>query len=159
MAGVNKVILIGNLGADPEMKYLEGGSVVARFNMATSETFTRNGERITQTEWHRIELWDNLAKIAEQYLHKGDTAYIEGKIRTEEWQDKEGINRTTMRIRATNLTLLGGRRNENNEQNSPNLQATSTPKAEASPAIAVPISNVMPVPKIAEQSDDDDLPF
>ncbi len=159
MAGVNKVILIGNLGADPEMKYLEGGSVVARFNMATSETFTRNGERITQTEWHRIELWDNLAKIAEQYLHKGDTAYIEGKIRTEEWQDKEGINRTTMRIRATNLTLLGGRRNENNEQNSPNLQATSTPKAEASPAIAVPISNVMPVPKISEQSDDDDLPF
>ena len=145
------------MGADPEMKYLEGGSVVARFNIATSETYTRNGERITQTEWHRIELWDNLAKIAEQYLHKGDTAYIEGKIRTEEWQDKEGVNRSTMRIRATNLTLLGGRRNENNDQNTQN---TSLPKAEPIPAkIAVPIANAMPVPQIAEQSEDDDLPF
>lgn len=159
MAGVNKVILIGNLGADPEMKYLEGGSVVARFNIATSETYTRNGERITQTEWHRIELWDNLAKIAEQYLHKGDTAYIEGKIRTEEWQDKEGNNRSTMRIRATNLTLLGGRRNENNEQSTPNIQATSIPKSETNPIIPVPISNAIPVPQIAEQSEDDDLPF
>ena len=93
MAGVNKVILIGNLGADPEMKYLEGGAVIARFNMATSESYTKNGEKITQTEWHRIELWDNLAKIAEQYLKKGDTVYIEGKIRTEEWQDKDGNNR------------------------------------------------------------------
>jgi len=69
MAGVNKVILIGNLGSDPEVRHLDGGSVVARFNIATSESYTnRNGERVDQTEWHRIELWDNLAKVAEQYL-------------------------------------------------------------------------------------------
>jgi single-strand DNA-binding protein len=160
MAGVNKVILIGNLGADPEMKYLEGGSVVARFNLATSETYTRNGERITQTEWHRIELWDNLAKIAEQYLHKGDTAYIEGKIRTEEWQDKDGNNRTTLRIRGTNLTLLGGRRSDS-EPNAGSA-APAKPQAEVAsnvaskPNISIPAE---PLPAAMADNADDDLPF
>lgn len=160
MAGVNKVILIGNLGADPEMKYLEGGSVVARFNLATSETYTRNGERITQTEWHRVELWDNLAKIAEQYLHKGDTAYIEGKIRTEEWQDKDGNNRTTMRIRGTNLTLLGGRRGDS-EPNT-GSGAPAKPQAEvvnnvtSKPNISIPAE---PLPAAMTDNADDDLPF
>jgi single-strand DNA-binding protein len=157
MAGVNKVILIGNLGADPEMKYLEGGAVIARFNIATSESYTKNGEKITQTEWHRIELWDNLAKIAEQYLKKGDTVYIEGKIRTEEWQDKEGNNRTTLRIRGTNLTLLGGRRNEGEQSNQPNVErkqtVTSQPTAQP---LAVATS---PLPPIMTDNADDDLPF
>jgi single-strand DNA-binding protein len=157
MAGVNKVILIGNLGADPEMKYLEGGSVIARFNLATSESYTKNGEKITNTEWHRVELWDNLAKIAEQYLKKGDTAYIEGKIRTEEWQDKEGNNRTTLRIRGTNLTLLGSRRNEGGGEpmaSQPISKPTvSTPGAIAQPA-AVPLPPIM-----ADNSMEDDLPF
>jgi single-strand DNA-binding protein len=154
MAGVNKVILIGKLGADPEMKYLEGGSVVARFNMATSETYTRNGERITQTEWHRIELWDNLAKIAEQYLKKGDTAYIEGKIRTEEWQDKDGNNRTTMRIRGANLTLLGGRRENTGEQQSTAERQPQVP----TPSVVVP-ANMDPLPSGMLDPADDDLPF
>ncbi len=158
MAGVNKVILIGNLGADPEMKYLEGGSVIARFNIATSETYTRNGERITQTEWHRIELWDNLAKIAEQYLHKGDTAYIEGKIRTEEWQDKEGNNRSTVRIRGTNLTLLGGRRNENSEQNTTPTTNNNAKPANITP-VSMPAATTEPLPPVMVQSDEDDLPF
>jgi single-strand DNA-binding protein len=158
MAGVNKVIIIGNLGADPEMKYLEGGAVNARFNMATSETYTKNGERITQTEWHRIELWDNLAKIAEQYLKKGDTAYIEGKIRTEEWQDKEGNNRTTMRIRATNLTLLGGnRRAEGNEPSAANAPMERKPIV-ATPASVVAVET-SPLPPIMADGADDDLPF
>lgn len=110
MAGVNKVILIGNLGSDPEIRHLEGGSAVANFNIATSEVYTnKNGEKVTQTEWHRIELWDGLARIAEQYLKKGSTIYIEGKLRTENWQDKDGNARTTVKVRATNLTLLGGR--------------------------------------------------
>jgi single-strand DNA-binding protein len=154
MAGVNKVILIGNLGADPEMKYLEGGSVIARFNMATSETYTRNGERITQTEWHRIELWDNLAKIAEQYLKKGDTVYIEGKIRTEEWQDKEGNNRTTMRIRGTNMTLLGGRRDNTGEHS-----ASIEKKPEVSAPSAIAPEKMNPLPPVMLDSADDDLPF
>ena len=110
MAGVNKVILIGNLGADPEIRNLPSGASVANFNMATSETYTnKNGERVTQTEWHRIECWEGLAKIAEQYLRKGSSVYIEGKIRTEEWQDKDGNTRYTTRIRAQNMTMLGGR--------------------------------------------------
>lgn len=158
MAGVNKVILIGNLGADPEMKYLEGGSVVARFNLATSETYTRNGERITQTEWHRIELWDNLAKIAEQYLHKGDTTYIEGKIRTEEWQDKDGNNRTTLRIRGTNITLLGGRRSDTEPGGIPTTERKPAP-AVAAPNQAVTEQVATPLPPAMAENADDDLPF
>jgi single-strand DNA-binding protein len=158
MAGVNKVILIGNLGADPEMKYLEGGAVIARFNIATSESFTKNGEKITQTEWHRIELWDNLAKIAEQYLKKGDTTYIEGKIRTEEWQDKEGNNRTTMRIRGTNITLLGSRRNDGEQSNQ---QASTEIKSATAtqPIIQIGAVATTPLPPIMANNEEDDLPF
>jgi single-strand DNA-binding protein len=109
MAGVNKVILIGNLGADPEVRHLEGGNVVANFNIATSETFTKNGEKVTQTEWHRIEAWEGLARVAEQFLKKGNSVYIEGKIRTDTWQDKEGNTKYTTKIRANTLNLLGGK--------------------------------------------------
>ena len=110
MAGVNKVILIGNLGADPEIHHLPSGSSVANFNIATSDSYTnKNGEKVTQTEWHRIELWDGLAKIAEQYLKKGNSVYIEGRLRTETYTDKEGINRSTVKIRGTALNLIGGR--------------------------------------------------
>jgi single-strand DNA-binding protein len=155
MAGVNKVILLGNLGADPEMKYLENGGVIARINLATSETYTRNGERITHTEWHRVELWDNLAKTAEQYLKKGDTAYIEGKIRTEEWQDKEGNNRTGIRIRASNLTLVAGRRT-----NEDNRMATTTEALDEPGKVNIP-SQVIPSPLPNEFQDDQagELPF
>ena len=159
MAGVNKVILIGNLGADPEMKYLEGGAVIARFNIATSESYTKNGEKITQTEWHRIELWDNLAKTAEQYLQKGDNVYIEGKIRTEEWQDKEGNNRTTLRIRGTNITLLGERRNDSEagrEQGSFEKKQPETPQ----PLVQPLATSTTPLPAILlDNSEEDDLPF
>jgi single-strand DNA-binding protein len=159
MAGVNKVILIGNLGADPEMKYLEGGAVIARFNIATSESYTKNGEKITNTEWHRIELWDNLAKIAEQYLKKGDTAYIEGKIRTEEWQDKDGNNRTTLRIRGTNITLLGGRRNEGGEQPAPMPAAAQASKPEVGMPSKIASPEASPLPPIMADNQEDDLPF
>lgn len=109
MAGVNKVILVGNLGADPEIRNLPSGSSVANFNIATSESYTnKNGERVTQTEWHRIECWEGLAKIAQQYLKKGNQVYIEGKLRTEEWQDKDGQKRYTTKVRAQNMTMLGG---------------------------------------------------
>jgi single-strand DNA-binding protein len=159
MAGVNKVILIGNLGADPEMKYLEGGAVIARFNIATSESYTKNGEKITNTEWHRIELWDNLAKIAEQYLKKGDTAYIEGKIRTEEWQDKDGNNRTTLRIRGTNITLLGGRRNEGGEQPAPMQAVAQASKPEVGMPSKIASPEASPLPPIMADNQEDDLPF
>lgn len=117
MGGVNKVILVGNLGSDPEIRHLPSGSVVANFNLATSESYvTKEGDRVEQTEWHRVELWDGLAKIAEQYLSKGRQVYVEGKLRTESWQDNEGNKRFTTKIRAINLTLLGGRSSSSNQQ-------------------------------------------
>lgn len=107
---VNKVILIGNLGRDPEVRYLDNQRVVAQFSLATTESFTNNsGERKTETEWHQIETWDNLARIAEKYLKKGSQVYIEGKIKTAVWRDKEGIEHTEKKIKAININLLGSR--------------------------------------------------
>ncbi|GAA4416479.1 hypothetical protein GCM10023187_47930 [Nibrella viscosa] len=135
MAGVNKVILVGNLGSDPEVRYLDGGSVVARFNIATSESYTnRNGERVEQTEWHRIELWDNLAKVAEQYLRKGNQVYIEGKLKTETWQDKDGAQRSGVRVRATSMQLIGGRPNSGDVQDSGETYTEQAPVAAPAPA-------------------------
>ncbi|MFI5221491.1 MAG: single-stranded DNA-binding protein [Bacteroidia bacterium] len=131
---VNKVILLGNLGRDPEVRYLDNNKVVAQFSLATSETFTdRNGDRRTDTEWHNIELWDNLAKVAEKYLKKGMQVYIEGKIRTFKWKDKEGNEQSGKRIRATSMTLVGGasRTSENkNEAAAPEATPESSTLAD-----------------------------
>lgn len=109
MASVNKVILIGNLGKDPEVRHLEGGVAVARFPIATSETFKdKNGERQERTEWHNIVVWRGLAEVAEKYLKKGQSVFIEGKIRTNSYQDKEGNQRYNTEIVADNMTMLGG---------------------------------------------------
>lgn len=130
MAGVNKVILVGNLGKDPEVRHLESGAVVANFPLATSETYKdrKTGERITQTEWHNIVIWRGLAEVAEKYLKKGSSVYVEGKLRTRSWDDKEGNKRYTTEIVADNMTMLGGR-NEggaggNNQQASTESQAS-----------------------------------
>ena len=111
MAGVNKVILIGNLGKDPEVRHLESGAVVANFPIATSETYKdrKTGEKITQTEWHNIVIWRGLAEVAEKYLKNGNSVYIEGKLRTRSWDDKEGNKRYTTEIVADNMTMLGGK--------------------------------------------------
>ncbi len=107
---VNKVILVGRLGRDPETRYTGGGQAVANFSMATDETYKdKNGERQKRTEWHKIVVWSKLAEIAQQYLKKGSLLYLEGRIQTREWQDKEGQKRTTAEIVATNFRMLGGR--------------------------------------------------
>lgn len=157
MAGVNKVILIGNLGSDPEIRHLSSGSVVANFNIATSESYTnKNGERVTQTEWHRIELWDGLARIAEQYLKKGQPVYIEGKLRTENWQDSDGNNRTTTRIRGLNMTLLGGRA----EQHGVSDEPTAAPQSSAPPPPSqAQVSQPSSAPSPSVDDESDDLPF
>lgn len=114
MAGVNKAILIGNLGADPEVRSLESGVKVASIRLATTETFRdRDGNRTEHTEWHNIVLWRGLAEIAEKYLRKGNSIYLEGRIRTRQWEDKEGNTRYTTEIVADNMTMLGGRREGN----------------------------------------------
>ena len=107
---VNKVILVGRLGRDPETRYTGGGQAVANFSLATDETYKdRNGERQKRTEWHKIVVWGKQAEIAQQYLKKGSLVFIEGRIQSREWQDKEGQKRTSFEIVATNFRMLGGR--------------------------------------------------
>jgi len=113
MAGVNKVILIGHLGADPEVRSLESGVKVATFNLATSETYKdKSGERKTNTEWHRIVVWRGLAEVAGNYLKKGSQVYIEGRLRTRSYEDQDGKTRYVTEIEARELTMLGKRDGE-----------------------------------------------
>ena len=107
---VNKVILVGRLGRDPETRYTGGGQAVANFSVATYESYKdKNGERQKRTEWHKIVVWGKQAEIAQQYLKKGSLIFIEGRIQSREWQDKEGQKRTSFEIVASNFRMLGGR--------------------------------------------------
>lgn len=147
MAGVNKVILIGNLGQDPEVKHLEGDRVVANLRLATTESYKdRSGQRVENTEWHDLELWEGLARIAEQYLKKGSQIYVEGKIKSDTWQDEQGNNRKRMRIRVNNLTMLGSKGGDSG--GNPNYMNQSS----GSPAAASAPNNAM-------DQEEDDLPF
>jgi len=138
MAGVNKVILVGNLGKDPEVKYLDSGVAVANFSLATTENYkNKEGERVSQTEWHNIVLWRGLAEVAEKWLKKGSSVYIEGKIKTRKWEDKDGNTRYNTEILADNMTMLGGKSN---------TDSTS------------PVSSELTTSKSPEDTDDD-LPF
>lgn len=110
---VNKVILIGNVGADPEVRYLDGGVAVANLRLATTESYkNKNGEKVDQTEWHNIVLWRGLAEIVEKYVKKGMRLYIEGRIRTRSWDDQNGVKRYTTEIYADNMQMLSFGRQE-----------------------------------------------
>ncbi|MCU0323261.1 MAG: single-stranded DNA-binding protein [Chitinophagaceae bacterium] len=107
MRGVNRVMLIGNLGKDPQMDYLEGNIGVAKFPLATTETYKdRNGKLISQTEWHTVVLWRGLAELASKYLHRGSLVYIEGRLRTRSWEDKEGNKKFATEVVGDNLIML-----------------------------------------------------
>ena len=117
MSGVNKVILVGNLGKDPEVRYLDNGVAVANFSLATTENYkNKQGERVSQTEWHNIVFWRGLAEVAEKYLKKGDSVYVEGKLRTRRWEDKDGNTKYTTEILADNMTMLGNKRSTTSEE-------------------------------------------
>src|ERR1043165_1299059 len=109
---INKVILVGRLGRDPELKYTASGTPFCRFSMATDDSWTDkgSGERSERTEWHNIVVWDKLAEICNNYLTKGKMVYIEGSLQTREWDDKEGVKRKTTEIRANDMVMLGGGR-------------------------------------------------
>lgn len=110
MRGVNRVMLIGNLGKDPDVQYLEGNIAVAKFSLATTETFKdRAGKLISQTEWHTVVLWRGLAELAQKYLHKGSLVYIEGRLRTRSWEDKEGNKKFATEVVGDNLIMLDKR--------------------------------------------------
>src|SRR5215210_6397098 len=110
MRGVNRVILIGNLGKDPDVQYLEGNIGVAKFSLATTETYKdRGGKLVSQTEWHTVVLWRGLAELAQKYLHKGSLIYVEGRLRTRSWDDREGNKKFATEIVGDNLIMLDKR--------------------------------------------------
>ena len=157
MAGVNKVILVGNLGADPEVKYLEGDKVVANLSLATTEAYKdRSGNRVEQTEWHDLELWDQQARIAEQYLKKGSQIFVEGKIKSDKWVDENGQNRKRMKIRVLSFTMLGSRQDGGSGGMDNTGMGQSNP---ASKAPAAKNTAVSTGPDIQIDDSDDDLPF
>ncbi|WP_462267569.1 single-stranded DNA-binding protein [Mucilaginibacter sp.] len=115
MSGINKVILVGHLGKDPEVRNLDGGVSVASFPLATSESFNKDGRKVEQTEWHNIVMWRGLADVAAKFLQKGKLVYIEGKLRTRTFEDKGGVKKYTTEIVAENFTMLGRKSDFENE--------------------------------------------
>ena len=148
MAGsVNKVILIGNLGKDPEVRRLENGAVVASFSLATSETYVdkNTGERRENTDWHNIVLWRGLAEVAEKYARKGQKVYVEGKLKTRSWNDKDGNTRYTTEVLGEAMTLLSPRSENERPQEQTPPYPTHTPPD--------------PSPMDLRNGPEDDLPF
>lgn len=152
MAGtVNKVILIGRLGRDPEIRYTSSGSAVANFSVATDESFKgRNGEMQQHTEWHNIVAWNKLAEICGEYLTKGKLVYIEGNIRSRQWEDRSGNKRTNYEIIARTMQMLGSR--AEGERAAAGAARPASPAAEEQPA---PAPDYPPEGEIT----DDDIPF
>ena len=158
MRGINKVILVGNLGKDPEVQYLEGGVARARFSIATNEGYVdRNGNRVDQTEWHNIVLWRKQAEIAEKYLHKGSQIYLEGKLRNRSWEDN-GVKKYITEIQGDNFIMLdrkedgaggSGQSYSAPQQQSNNNYQSNTPSNSGSSS-----DN-----EVKEEQYDDDLPF
>ena len=150
--GINKVILVGNLGQDPEMKYTASGVAIANISVATTDSWSdkQTGEKVTKTEWHRVVAFQRLAEIMGEYLKKGSQVYIEGKLQTRKWQDQNGQDRWTTEIVANDMQMLGGRAeggsyqqpggNEGFRSNQPQAQAPAQPRAD-------------------NDFDDDDIPF
>ncbi len=148
---VNKVILIGNVGKDPEVRYLENDVPVAHFPLATSETYRlKDGERVTQTEWHNIVLWRGLAKVAENYVKKGHSLYIEGKIRTRSYEDRDGNKKYITEIVADNMQML----TKKGDSSQPPASADSSSEPAVDPGTKLPEEN-----NEAASPGEDDLPF
>ncbi len=146
---VNKVILVGNVGQDPEIRHLDSGVAVASFTLATSETYTKDGERITNTEWHNIVAWRGLAGVVENYVKKGSKLYIEGKI-THRQYEKDGQIKYFTEIVANNMVMLDSKKDPKNREN------TSSSKPET-PTTTTPTTK--PVEPETDDADADDLPF
>jgi len=159
MASINKVILIGNLGRDPELRYTPSGSAVCNVSIATTRNWKNkdSGERVEQTEWHRVVFYDRLAEIAGEYLKKGRPVYVEGRLKTRKWQDKEGKDNYTTEIVAEQMQMLGSREGSGGMGD----EEGYTPARRESPAAAKPAGAAKPAsaskPSLADM--DDDIPF
>jgi len=159
--GVNKVILVGNLGSAPETRHTPSGNPITSFSIATSESWLdkQTGQRQERTEWHRIVCFSKLAEICQQYLHKGSQVYIEGSLRTNKWQDKNGVERSTTEIIATDIQMLGSRNSNdggssNNSYNNGGYQPSYNNKSNFSPPNNSNNNNPKP-----NDTFDDDIPF
>jgi single-strand DNA-binding protein len=149
MAGVNKVILVGNLGRDPEVRYTKAGQAVASFSLATSERWTgKDGNKEEKVEWHRIVAWGKLGEICGEYLFKGKQVYIEGRLQTREWDDKDGNKKQTTEIVANNMTMLGqvGNGGASDSSRGGSSQGSSAGRQGSSPGGS-------------DDFEDDDIPF
>lgn len=169
MASVNKVILIGNLGKDPDVRYMPSGKAVANVTVATNETWKdRNtGEKQERTEWHNVVFYSPLAEIVGQYLRKGSSVFVEGRLQTKKWQDKNGQDRYTTEIVANEMKMLGGRSGSGGSApfpaEGPEMDAApapaSAPRAPQGPAPARPPAAAQPQPGPDPNGFDDDIPF
>lgn len=167
MASINKVILIGNLGRDPEVRYTANGAAICNVTIATSRNWKdkTSGDKMEETEWHRVVFYDRLAEIAGEYLKKGRSCYVEGRLKTRKWQDKDGVEKYTTEIIADNLQLLGGREgggggggDEGGGGGGYAPRERSAPAPRPAPA---PRQAPAPAPKSSTGFDDmdDDIPF
>jgi single-strand DNA-binding protein len=149
MSSVNKVILIGNLGKDPEVRYAPSGSAIANITLATSRSWKdkTSGERQEETEWHRVVFFDKLAEVVGQHLKKGSKVYVEGRLKTRKWADKDGVEKYTTEVMAGELTMLGDRATQD--------AAPAPSKAPAPP----PVAKVPQARRTAFADMDDDIPF
>ena len=167
MASVNKVILIGNLGRDPEVRYMPSGAAMCTVAIATSRNWKNkeSGERQEETEWHRVVFFDRLAEIAGEYLKKGKSVYVEGRLKTRKWTDKDGIEKYTTEIVGMEMTMLGGREGGGDDMNrgEPDAARADAPRRPpATPRAAAPAAT--PTRPAAKSSTgfvdmDDDIPF
>ena len=150
---INKVILVGNVGKDPEIRHLDSGVAVANFPLATSENYTaKNGDKVESTEWHNIVAWRGLAEVVEKYVTKGRQLYIEGKIKTRSWEDKEGNKRYTTEIVADVMQMLGNRQ-DNQQNNKPDSSYNNNQQGASNDFAAAT------EPEPDDEGGDDDLPF
>lgn len=157
MASVNKVILIGNLGKDPEVRYAPSGSAMCNVTLATSRQWKdkTSGEKQEETEWHRVVFYDRLAEIAGEFLKKGRPVYVEGRLKTRKWTDKEGVEKYTTEIVADQMQLLGGREGQGGDDAGGGQRSAPAPR----PAASRPAAAVAPKSSTGFDDMDDDIPF
>jgi len=160
MASVNKVIIIGNLGKDPEVRYMPSGSAICNLRVATTRTWKdkTSGDKQEETEWHAVSLFDRLAEVAGEYLKKGRSVYIEGRLKTRKWTDKEGVERYTTEIVASEMVLLGGR--EGGGGGGDDMGGAPAPRSAPAPAPRpAPVSKPAAKTNTGFDDMDDDIPF
>jgi single-strand DNA-binding protein len=159
MASVNKVTIIGNLGRDPEVRYTPGGAAVCNISIATTRNWKskETGEKVEETEWHRVVFYDRLAEIAGEFLRKGKAVYVEGRLKTRKWQDKDGRDNYTTEIIAEQMQLLGGRDSVAESDGASYGSGRSASAEPAAPKTSAPVAKSIPSSSFDDM--DDDIPF